>query len=72
MCSLNKGLVSNSTLLQLADLFTGSIGRVMNGEGSGSHAKDEFAQFMEGLAGFTFAEPAPPDVNDFVYVHRLT
>ena len=58
-----------STLLQLADLFIGSIGC---GKGSGAHAKDEFAQFMERVAGFTFAEPAPATAKALVYIDRLT
>src|SRR5205807_7918347 len=37
----------DSTLLQLADLFSGSIARVMNAPDGGDHAKDRFARCME-------------------------
>jgi hypothetical protein len=59
-----------SNLLQLSDLFAGSIARVMNEPGSGAHAKDRFAAFFETFAG-SFAEP-PDGGADFVYIRHLT
>ena len=38
----SKGLV----LIQLADLFTGSVNRVLNGTGDGTNHKDEFAKYF--------------------------
>jgi hypothetical protein len=59
-----------SPLLQLADLFAGSVARKFNKEGETANAKDEFADFFEALAGFDFVKGGDGG-SDFVYVHRL-
>lgn len=59
-----------SQLMQLADLFSGSVGRVLNREGDGMNHKDQFAAFFETVAGFDFKTEVKGK-TDFVYVHRL-
>ncbi len=60
----------DSPLLQLADLFSGSVARIVNKEGEVQNPKDDFAEFFEAVAGFDLkAETKGKD--DFVYVHRL-
>lgn len=68
--SLDTGLSHESPLLQLADLFTGSVARKFNKKGDTANAKDEFADFFETLAGFDFVNGGD-GASDFVYVHRL-
>jgi len=60
----------SSLLLQLADLFAGSVARKFNKDGDSMNAKDEFADFFESLAGFDFVKGGEAE-SDFVYVHRL-
>jgi hypothetical protein len=64
------GLSHESPLLQLADLFAGSVARKFNKEGEVKNAKDRFADFFETLAGFDFVAGGGGE-SDFVYVHRL-
>jgi len=68
--SLDTGLSHESPLLQLADLFAGSVARKFNKEGETANAKDEFADFFETLAGFDFVKGGAGG-SGFVYVHRL-
>jgi hypothetical protein len=68
--SLITGLSHESPLLQLADLFAGSVARKFNKDGETTNAKDEFADFFETLAGFDFVKGGDGE-SDFVYVHRL-
>ena len=68
--SVMTGKSHESPLLQLADLFSGSVGRIMNKEGDGSNHKDEFAAFFETVAGFDLKTESKGK-DDFVYVHRL-
>jgi hypothetical protein len=68
--SLVTGVSHESPLLQLADLFAGSVARKFNKEGETANAKDEFADFFETLAGFDFVKGGGGE-SDFVYVHRL-
>ncbi len=59
-----------SPLMQLADLFSGSVARIMNKTGEAANQKDEFAAFFETVSGrgFTAIDNA---TTDFVYIHRL-
>ncbi len=68
--SLVTGPSHESPLLQLADLFAGSVARKFNKEGETANAKDQFADFFETLAGFDFVKGGDSG-SDFVYVHRL-
>jgi hypothetical protein len=62
----------DSVLVQLADLFAGSVARVLNKKGGESNQKDEFATFFEKVAGFSFGSVVAADApSDFVYVHHL-
>lgn len=61
----------DSPLVQLADLFTGSIARPLNNPGSGTNAKDDFARFFETVAGFSFVDAEQMPTTDFVYVRHL-
>jgi hypothetical protein len=62
----------DSVLVQLADLFAGSVARVLNKRGEESNQKDEFATFFEKVAGFSFGSVVAADApSDFVYVHHL-
>ena len=69
--SVITGDSEESPLLQLADLFSGSLSRVMNVSNESKNAKDDFAAFFGTVAGFDLktGEKGP---GDFVYVHRLT
>jgi hypothetical protein len=68
--SLDTGLSHESPLLQLADLFAGSVARKFNKDGETTNAKDEFADFFETLAGFDFVQDGEGE-SDFMYVRRL-
>ncbi len=68
--SLVTAVSHESPLLQLADLFAGSVARKFNKEGETANAKDEFADFFETLSGFDFVKGGDGG-SDFVYVHRL-
>jgi len=59
-----------SPLMQLADLFSGSVGRIVNKEGDVDNHKDDFAAFFETVAGFDL-KTGTKGKDDFVYVHRL-
>ncbi len=59
-----------SPLMQLADLFSGSVARIVNKEGDGVNHKDQFAAFFETVAGFYFKTEEKGE-TDFVYVHHL-
>ncbi len=62
----------HSLLLQLADLFSGSVARRFNKKtGDSVNQKDEFAAFFETVAGFDFVSE-DKGKSDFVYVQRLT
>jgi hypothetical protein len=62
---------ARSELLQLADLFVGSIARALNG-GETRTVKDEFVEFFQKMAGFPFAKASDQDaVGDAVYVHWM-
>ncbi len=60
----------SSLLLQLADLFSGSVGRMYNKVGEAMNQKDEFANFFQKLAGFEFIGDAESD-GESVYLRRL-
>lgn len=68
--SLITGVSDESPLLQLADLFAGSMARKFNKDGESTNAKDDFADFFETLAGFDFIKGGQGQ-SDFVYVHSL-
>jgi hypothetical protein len=68
--SVMTGRSHESPLLQLADLFSGSVGRIMNKDGDGTNHKDGFAAFFETVAGFDLKAESKGS-GDFVYVHRL-
>ncbi len=68
--SVMTGRSDGSPLLQLADLFAGSVARRFNKEGETTNAKDEFAAFFETVAGFDFVQ-AEEGPDDFVYVRHL-
>jgi hypothetical protein len=59
-----------SLLLQLADLFSGSVARIFNKTGDTVNQKDEFAAFFQTVAGFDFLGE-DKGKSDFVYIHRL-
>ena len=59
-----------SLLLQLADLFSGSVARIFNKAGDALNQKDEFAAFFQTVAGFDFLAE-DKGTSDFVYLHRL-
>jgi hypothetical protein len=59
-----------SPLLQLADLFSGSVARTFNKTDDAMNQKDDLAEFFQTVAGFDFAGENP-GTSDFVYVHRL-
>ena len=62
----------DSVLVQLADLFAGSVARVLNKTDGETNQKDEFAAFFEKVAGFSFqAIGAETSMGDFVYVRHL-
>ena len=62
----------DSPLLQLADLFVGSISRVLNKMGDSENQKDAFAADLERIAGFSFAAAVQGvPAGDFVYVRVL-
>jgi hypothetical protein len=61
---------NESPLLQLADLFSGSVSRVVNKAGESTNHKDEFAGFFQALAGFDFTTEHRGG-GDFIYVHHL-
>ncbi len=67
--SLITGASDESPLLQLADLFAGSVARKFNKDNGAANQKDEFADFFETVAGFGFT--AQEGKSDFVYVHHL-
>jgi hypothetical protein len=68
--SVMTGLSHESPLLQLADLFAGSVARKFNKDGETANAKDQFADFFETLAGFDFIK-GEQSKSDFIYVRRL-
>ena len=65
------GLSHESSLLQLADLFAGSVARKFNQHGEAQNAKAAFADFFESLSGFDFVTGGPAK-TDFVYIHLFT
>jgi Protein of unknown function (DUF3800) len=72
--SLIMGLSHESPLLQIADLYAGSVARKFNKEGETGNAKDEVADVFEILAGFDFVIDfvrGGAGGSDFVYVRRL-
>jgi len=69
--SLVTAVSDESLLLQLADLFSGSVARIFNKTGNSMNQKDEFAAFFQTIAGFDFLGEDKAK-SDFVYVHRLT
>lgn len=68
--SVMTGRSDESPLLQLADLFAGSVARRFNTDGETGNAKDTFASFFETVAGFDFVQ-AQEGPDDFVYVRHL-
>jgi hypothetical protein len=68
--SVTSGVSADSPLLQLADLFAGSVGRICNKSDEVLNQKDEFSTFFQGLGGFDFATE-DKGKGDFVYVHHL-
>lgn len=68
--SVTSGVSTDSPLLQLADLFAGSVGRIFNKTDEVSNQKDAFAAFFQGLAGFDFTTESK-GTSDFMYIHRL-
>lgn len=68
--AVDTGVSDISPLLQLADLFAGSVARKLNKDSEATNAKDEFTEFFQILAGFDFAKDDGV-TSDFVYVHRL-
>jgi hypothetical protein len=68
--SVITGRSDQSPLLQLADLFAGSVARRFNTDGETANAKDAFAAFFETIAGFDFVQ-AEEGPDDFVYVRHL-
>lgn len=66
-----SGKSHESPLLQLADLFSGAVARVLNPAGAVPNQKDEFAAFLQSIAGFQFDGAEPVSSGDFIYVHRL-
>ena len=69
--SVITGRSDQSPLLQLADLFAGSVARRFNTAGETGNAKDAFASFFETVAGFDFVQAEESPDDDFVYVRHL-
>lgn len=71
--SVETAKSDQSPFLQLADLFSGSVARVLNKTEPGTNQKDDFAAFFERVAGFPFLRAREVDQPvDFVYVHHLS
>jgi hypothetical protein len=68
--SVITGRSDRSPLLQLADLFAGSVARRFNKEGETENAKDAFAAFFQTVAGFDFVH-AEEGEDDSVHVRHL-
>jgi hypothetical protein len=64
--AVDTGVSDTSPLLQLADLFAGSVARKFNKDGETMNAKGEFAEFFQMVAGFDFVRDGkargPPGV----------
>lgn len=57
--------------LQIADLFTGSINRVLNHEGEATHAKDEFARYFLDLLGVDDTLPSEEQIGDITVLLKI-
>jgi len=68
--SIVTAVSDDSLLLQLADLFSGSVARMYNKAGDNMNQKDEFAAFFQTVAGFEFVGKAEGE-GEFVYLRRL-
>ncbi len=63
---------NSSVFLQLADLFTGSISRVLNrGVGASMNQKDEFAENMLSNLGINADLSINDSVQDFVLINKI-
>jgi hypothetical protein len=58
----------SNILLQIADLFTGSVNRILNLSGTTRNHKDEFAGYFLGRFGFDLSLPENDKVGD-ITVH---
>lgn len=60
-----------SELIQLADLFTASVNRLVNPPGAGGHVKDEFAKVFLQKFGFVEHSNSTPELGDVVFIDNV-
>lgn len=60
-----------SELIQLADLFTASVNRVVNASGSGDHVKDEFARTFLQKFGMNRHANSTRELGDVVFIDNV-
>jgi hypothetical protein len=60
-----------STLVQVADLYTSSINRVLNAEGQRTGPKDEFADYLLDLLGVPHGPETAEQVGDMATLISL-
>lgn len=60
-----------SELIQLADLFTASVNRLVNSPGTGGHAKDMFAKAFLSRFGFVEHSNSTPELGNVVFIDNV-
>jgi len=58
-------------LLQLADLFTASVNRIVNNKGPGGHIKDQFAQAFLKKFGLQKITEKSTSLGDILYIENI-